>query len=316
MKVAIIGVGAVGRAAATALLQRGAGVELVLVDRRRELAESVALDLSHGRPVSPWGLVMAGTYDDVMSARVVVIAAGINEKAGGATDRDDPGGRLGLLDANVPIIMDIMEQVERVAPDAVILVVTNPPDPLADIVRELAGHDRVMSSGTFLDSVRFRTQLGLEIGVSPRDISANVLGEHGTSAVLHWSAASVGGVPLVEALACAGKKLDEVRPRVEFAVRGANLDIIAGLDASQYGIGVVIARITEAVLRDERIVAPIGFWQREKLTYSLPGIIGTNGVHAVLEPRLDRSEQAAMEESIEALKLATERAKTAQRRGR
>lgn len=170
-----------------------------------------------------------------------------------------------------------------------------------------------MSSGTFLDSVRFRTHLGQEIGVSPRDISANVLGEHGTSAVLHWSAVSVGGVPLAEALECAGKKLDEVRPRVEQAVRGANLDIIAGLDASQYGVGAVIARITEAVLRDEKIVAPIGFQQKDKLTYSLPGIIGAKGVQAVLEPRLDRSEQAAMQASIEALKLAAERAKAAQR---
>lgn len=139
MKVAIIGVGAVGRAAASALLQRGTGTELVLIDRRRELAGSVALDLSHARPVSPWGLVMAGSYDDLKDSRVVAICAGTNEKAGGAADKDDPEGRLGLIDANVPVIKDIMEEIVRAAPDAVILVVTNPPDPLADIVRELAG---------------------------------------------------------------------------------------------------------------------------------------------------------------------------------
>ncbi len=120
MKVAIIGVGAVGRAAASALPQRGAGIELVLVDRRRELAESVALDLDHARPVSPWGLVMAGSYDDVRNSSIVVICAGTNEKAGGATDKYDPVGRLGLLDANVPVVEHIMEQIVRVAPDAVI----------------------------------------------------------------------------------------------------------------------------------------------------------------------------------------------------
>lgn len=170
-----------------------------------------------------------------------------------------------------------------------------------------------MSTGTFLDSVRFRTLLGQEIGISPRDISANVLGEHGTSAVLHWSPVSIGGVPLAEALECMGKNLSDMRPRVEEAVRAENLDIIAGLDASQYGIGAVIARITEAVLRDERIVASIRVRQKEKLTYLLPCVIGANGIHAVLEPHLERSERAALQKSVEELKMAAERAKAARR---
>lgn len=314
MKVAIIGVGAVGRATASALLQRGAGLDLVLVDRLDDLARSVALDLDHARPVSAGCVVRAGTYDDVKGGHLVIIAAGTNEKAGGATDRDDPEGRLKLLDANVPVIEDIIDEVLRVAPDAVILVVTNPPDPLADIARELAGHDRVMSSGTFLDSVRFRTHLGHEIGITPRDVSANVLGEHGTSSVLHWSAVTVAGVPLAEALERTGKTLDQARPHVEQAVRAANLDIIDGLGASQYGIGAVVARLTEAVLHDERMVAPVGSWQeRAGLTFSLPSVIGARGVEAVLEPRLDEPERAALERSIEALRAAAERAQTARR---
>jgi L-lactate dehydrogenase len=170
-----------------------------------------------------------------------------------------------------------------------------------------------MNSGTFLDSVRFRTQLGQELGVSPQDVSANVLGEHGTSAVLHWSAVTVGGVPLAEALNYAGKTLDQVRPRVEQAVREANLNIIDGLEASQYGIGAVIARLTEAVLRDERMVAPVGSWQKEKLTFSLPSIIGANGVEAVLQPQLDPSEHTALQESIRALRTAVEQARAAHR---
>lgn len=211
----------------------------------------------------------------------------------------------------MPVIDDIMGEVVQVAPDAVILVVTNPPDPLADIVRELARHDRVMSSGTFPDSVRLRSHLGREIGVNPHDISANVLGEHGTSAVLHWSAVTVGGVPL--GLECAGKTLKQVQPRVEQAVRAANLDVISGLDASQYGIGAVIARLTEAVLRDEKMVAPVGSRQKEKLTFSLPSVIGAEGVEAVFTPALKKAERIALEESIEALRTAAERAKTARR---
>jgi L-lactate dehydrogenase len=138
-------------------------------------------------------------------------------------------------------------------------------------------------------------------------VSANVLGEHGTSAVLHWSAVTVGGVPLAEAFECRGKSLVQVQPRIEEAVRTANLDIIDGLDASQYGIGAVVARLTEAVLRNERIVAPVGSWhEREGLTFSLPSVIGANGVEVVLPPRLDEPERAALRESLEALRLAAE----------
>lgn len=313
-RVGIVGVGAVGRAAASALLQRAVGVELVLVDQRHDLARSVAIDLDHALAVSPAGRVRAGTYGDLVGSHLVVIAAGTNEKDGGATDRDDPEGRLRLLDANVPVIEAVMDDAGQAARDAVILVVTNPPDPLADLARERAGHGRVMSSGTFLDSARFRTYVGHELGVRPADVVANVLGEHGTTAVLHWSAVAVGGVPLTEALGRVGKSLDDVRPRVEAAVKGANLDIIDGLGASQYGIGAIIARLTEAVLRDERLVAPVGSWQeREGLTFSLPSVVGANGVEAVFAPRLEDGERAALDESIEALRVAGERSKAARR---
>lgn len=126
-----------------------------------------------------------------------------------------------------------------------------------------------------------------------------------------WSAVTVGGVPL--GLECAGKTLKQVQPRVEQAVRAANLDVISGLDASQYGIGAVIARLTEAVLRDEKMVAPVGSRQKEKLTFSLPSVIGAEGVEAVFTPALKKAERIALEESIEALRTAAERAKTARR---
>ena len=120
-----------------------------------------------------------------------------------------------------------------------------------------------MSSGTLLDSLRFRTHLAEALGVDPRSVQANVLGEHGTSAVEHWSAVEVGGVPLAAVLERVGKRIEQVRPRVEDAVRGANLNIIQGIGASQYGIGAVTARLVEAVLRDERVVVPVGSYRPE-----------------------------------------------------
>ena len=239
MKAGIVGMGTVGRAAAAAMLQRGSCRELVLVNRRREVAEAVALDLRYGVPVGPAVTVRAGDYDDLRGAGVVVIAAGVNEKSGGATDRNDPEGRLKLIDANVPVMRAVVPPAVAAAPDAVLLLVPDPPDPLADLARQLAGHDRVVSSGTLLDSLRFRTHLAEALGVDPRSVQANVLGEHGTSAVEHWSAVEVGGVPLAAVLERVGKRIEQVRPRVEDAVRGANLNIIQGIGASQYGIGAV-----------------------------------------------------------------------------
>lgn len=122
---------------------------------------------------------------------MVVITAGINEKTGGATNRSDPAGCLKLLNANATVYRDIVPKIIAAAPGAIILAVTDPPDPLADLARRLASHDRVLSSGTYLDSLRFRFHLARRLGVSPRSIDAYVLGEHGTSEVFLWSEARV-----------------------------------------------------------------------------------------------------------------------------
>ena len=315
MKVGVVGVGAVGRAAAEAMVHRASCGELVLVNRRPEVAQAVALDLRYGLPVSAALAVRAGGYEDLSGARLVVVAAGTNERDGGATDRNDPEGRLRLIDANVPVLEAVVPPIVAAAPEAVLLVVSNPPDPLADLARELAGHGRVMSGGTFLDSLRFRTHLAEALGVSPRAVRADVLGEHGTSAVLHWSGAGVGGVPLGAALARVGGRLDEVRPRVEEAVRGANLNIIAGLGASQYGIGAVVARLAETVLRDERIVAPVGsFHPAHGVTFSLPSVIGAAGVATVFEPDLDEGEREALGRSVAVLGRTAERVRKSRSR--
>ena len=152
MKIAVIGAGAVGTACAFAVVMRGCASELVLLDRDRKRARGVVTDLQYGAALSPAVTLIEGDYSDLTGADLVMITAGVNERAGGATDRSDPSGRLRLLDANAAVCREVVPRLVKVAPEAIILVVTDPPDPLADLARQLAGHDRVLSTGTYLDS--------------------------------------------------------------------------------------------------------------------------------------------------------------------
>src|SRR5256884_2302051 len=251
MKIGIVGAGAVGAACAMATLMRGCASELVLVNRGRDRAKGMATDMDYGAPLSSTTRVTDGDYSDLAGATLVMITAGVNEKSGGATDRSDPLGRLRLLDRNAEIYRQIVPSINAAAPDAVLLVVTDPPDLLAYLTRQLAGHERVLSTGTLLDSLRFRVHLGRRLGVASTDIEAQVLGEHGTSQIFHWSGARVGGVPIAAALDQSSRSQgDNVRTTIENEVRYANITIIEGIGASQYGIGMVCARIAEIVLRD------------------------------------------------------------------
>jgi L-lactate dehydrogenase len=308
MKAGIVGIGAVGRAAALASVQRGSANELVLVNRNSKVSEAVALDLGYGTPLSASVRIRAGDYGALRGAGIVVVAAGVNEQAGRATDRQDPAGRLRLLDQNVRVMQEVIPPLVAAAPEAVVLMATDPPDPLTDVVRALAPGAKVFSTGTLLDSLRFRVHLADPLGVDPRSVGADVFGEHGKSEVLHWSGAAIAGVPWKDVLA--QRRLDEasLKQRVDDAVRHANINIIEGIGASQYGIGIVIARLIEAVLRDEKLVVPVGVHHREHgVTFSLPSVVGAAGVESVLAPRLDAAEQEALARSIATLQDALAR---------
>jgi L-lactate dehydrogenase len=305
MKVAIIGVGAVGAATAMALALRARAREVILVDRDRARAKAVATDMHYGVPLSPLVSLADGDYDDLAGTRLAIIAAGVNEKAGGATDRNDPAGRLRLLEPNVRVFEDIVPRLVKVAPDAVILIATNPPEPLVEVTRHLAGHDRVLSTSTYLDSLRFRVHLAERLGVSPACVDAYVVGEHGTSNVFLWSSARIGGMRVRDLLVQRGIALDEFRQEVERDVRYANITIIEGLGASQYGVGMVAGRVAEAVLRDERAVFPVGAHNpRYGVALSLPSVVGNAGITEVLWPEMSNDETRALERSAETLKSA------------
>jgi L-lactate dehydrogenase len=311
MKLGVVGTGSVGCAIALAAVTRGSARQIVLVNRTRKTAEAVATDIRYGTPLGPKVDISDGDYDALSGAGVILITSGVNEKTGGATDRNDPQGRLKLLDKNVAIYRDIVPKIARAAPDAVLVAVTDPPDPLADIAREAAGHERVLSAGTFLDSLRFRVHLGHHFGVDPAQVEAQVIGDHGTSQVFLWSSARIAGVPVTALLKERNEKLDDVRAQLERDVRYANITIIEGHDASQYGIGIVSARIGEMVLRDERAAIPIGSYQRAfGVTLSLPSIVGRAGVMSVLQPELSADERKGLENSAETLRNALKRVRT------
>jgi L-lactate dehydrogenase len=303
MKIGIVGAGKVGSACALAAVVRGSARKIVIVDRTRKRAKAVATDLRYGSPLCPKTEVVDGDYDDLGDAALVMITAGINEKAGGATDRNDPEGRLRLLNTNAEIYRDVVPRIVAASPHAVILVVTDPPDPLADIARNSAGHDRILSTGTFLDSLRFRVHLAQHFEVDANQVEAQVVGEHGVSQVFLWSSARIAGVPIGALINERGEGLEKVREQVESSVRYANITIIEGNDASQFGIGIVSARIAEIVLRDERAVLPIGSYNdRFGVTLSLPSIVGRSGVVRILEPEMSPEEQQALERSAASLK--------------
>ncbi|HYY37499.1 MAG TPA: NAD(P)-binding domain-containing protein [Xanthobacteraceae bacterium] len=308
MKIGIIGTGNVGCACAMAALNRGRAREIVLVNRSRKTAEAVATDMRYGTPLGPKVDIVDGDYEDLEGAGIVLITAGVNEKTGGATDRNDPHGRLRLLDKNAEIYREIVPRIVRAEPKAVLLVVTDPPDPLADVARETCPGTAVLSTGTYLDSQRFRVHLGKHFGVDAAHVEAQVIGDHGTAQVFLWSSARIGGVPVAALLKSRGERLDELRHKLEREVRYANITIIEGHDASQYGIGIVSARIAEMVLNDERAVIPIGSYQKQfGVTLSLPSVVGRAGVIEVLEPQMSDEEREGLRKSADTLNKALER---------
>jgi L-lactate dehydrogenase len=218
MKIGVIGAGAVGSACLLSSVMRGIAREIVVVNRERQRAKAVVTDLQYGAALSSVVQLRDGEYSDLTGAALIMITAGMNEKTGGATDRSDPAGRLKLLEANVGVYKQVLPEIHKTAPEAVILVVTDPPDPLADFVRRF-GFARVLSTGTFLDSLRFRFHVARHLNVNPASVGADVLGEHGTSEVFMWSSAQVVGVRVLDSLGETDRGGGDLRGSIEQEVR-------------------------------------------------------------------------------------------------
>ena len=305
MKIGVIGSGLVGATGAYAMVMRGIGRRIVLVDLDQKRAQAEANDIVHAVPFAHPLEVVAGDYPDLAGCKVVVIAAGVSQKPGET--------RLDLLARNAAVFQQVVPNILQYAPEAVLLVATNPVDVMTHIAAHYAApfdvpSSRVIGTGCTLDTARFRTLLGRELGVDPEHVHAYVIGEHGDSEVLAWSSTTIGGIPLEKF--CRDHNFsfcEEDYAQIETRVRRAAYHIIDAKGATYYGIGSAIARIVEVIIGNQRSIMTICTPLREvegikDVTLSLPNLIGGEGLVDTFYPNLNQAEQSALRESAQLLK--------------
>ena len=281
MKIGIVGSGNVGATAAFAMVMRGVGRQIVMVDLDRKRAQAEADDILHAVPFAQPLQVRAGGYEDLAGAAVVVITAGARQKPGET--------RLQLLERNAAVFRDVVPQVLRNAPEAVLVIASNPVDVMTHLAARYAREfgvpsSRVVGTGTTLDTARFRALLSRYLGVDAHHVHAYVLGEHGDSEVVAWSEVGIGGIPLEEFCILGTQEITEdVRKQIEDEVRHAAYSIIEGKGATYYGIGAAIAQIVNVIVRDQRAILTVCTPMDEvvgvpDVTVALPNVIGGPGV--------------------------------------
>jgi L-lactate dehydrogenase len=300
MKVGIIGCGFVGSSGAFAIALVGAATELILVDLNDELAHAHAEDIQHAIPFGKPMRITAGDYSKLSGAGLVVLACGVGQKPGES--------RLELLERNVDVFKNVVPSVLEHAPDAILLIVSNPVDIMTQVVTHISGlpQRRVIGSGTILDTARFRALLAEHLGLTPRSVHAYVLGEHGDSEVLAWSSGKVGGVSLYHIAEQMARPLNhDVKAGIDDGVRRAAYRIIEGKGATYYGIGAGIARIAKAIRDDEGTVLTLsnseGF---NDVSLSLPRVLKAGGIETTIEPMLSVEEEKALHRSADILRAA------------
>ena len=307
MKVGIVGSGMVGATAAYALVMRGVGRAIVLVDQKPERAVAEADDIRHAVPFAHTMNVSAGDYRDLAGCRVVILSAGVGQKPGET--------RIQLLHRNAAVFRAVVPAVLAHAPNAVLIVATNPVDVMTHLAARFAADvgvpaGRVFGSGTTLDTARFRTLLGSHCGVDAHHVHAHVVGEHGDSEVLTWSLASIGGMPLDAFAAMRGVDLSQaVRADIDQKVRRAAYTIIAGKGATYYGIGSALARIVHAVLHDQRSILTVcspsaNIGGVNDVTISMPRLVGGSGVIETFPLPLNPEETTALTASARVIRQA------------
>jgi L-lactate dehydrogenase len=294
-KVVVVGAGDVGASFAYALMQDGLAEEIALVDVNGDLAQGQALDLAHGLPFVPPVNIHAGGPDDYADAAVIVITAGAKQRPNES--------RLDLLNRNAAIMTKIADEIVARQSQAVLLIVSNPVDVLTHVALRHSGlpRNRIMGSGTVLDSARFRYLLSRHCNVDARNVHAYILGEHGDSELAAWSMTHVAGMPISEYCSvcgkCAGWK--QVKDEIVGQVRQSAYHIIGYKGATYYAIGLAMVRIVGAILRNERSVLTVsirleGEFGLNDVCLSVPCIVGANGVEQIIEGKLSAEESEAL----------------------
>ena len=301
-KVSIVGgAGAVGATAAYALTMSEHIKELVLVDINKDKAEGEALDLNHGAAfISPMK-IKAGDYEDTKDSDIVVITAGIPQKPGQT--------RLELVGDNVKVMESMVPEIVKYSPNSILLVVSNPVDVLSYVAYKVSGFpkERVIGSGTVLDTSRFKYEIGRYFNVDPRIVDTYILGEHGDSSFPVWSKTNINSIPIAEYAELMGVEYnEEFRTKSYENVKDAAYEVINKKRATYYAIGLSIKHIVESILTDARNVLPVStlvndYYDADDLYTGIPCIVGRNGLEAALKVTLNEEEIEKFNKSSNAL---------------
>ena len=289
-KCAIIGCGFVGATTAFTLIEHGVFSELVLIDANNKKAEGEAMDLNHGIPFAKPVKVYAGNYDDLSDCSLIIIAAGANQKPGET--------RIDLVKKNTAILKSIIPEITRRNKECILLILSNPVDILTYITLKISGFpkNRVIGSGTVLDTARLKYLLAEHLGVDSRNVHAFIIGEHGDSELAVWSSANISGIDLKDFCGLCGKctSMENIY-NLYNNVRGSAYKIIDSKGATYYAIAMATLRIVECIVRDEKSVIPVstlveGEYGINDVCMGLPSIVGKNGVERILEIPLNKNE--------------------------
>ncbi|RSK27846.1 L-lactate dehydrogenase [Bacillus sp. HMF5848] len=301
-RVVLIGTGFVGSSYAFALLNQGVTEELVLIDLNQEKAEGDAMDLNHGIAFAPSPTkVWFGDYSDCENADIVVITAGANQKPGET--------RLDLVEKNTKIFKGIVDQVMSNGFNGIFLVATNPVDILSYAVWKFSGlpKERVIGSGTILDTARFRYLLGDHFNVDARNVHAYIIGEHGDTELPVWSHADIGGRPILKIVETSDKHTKEDLEDIFVNVRDAAYKIINAKGATYYGIAMGLVRVTKAILQNENSVLTVsclldGEFGHKDVYIGVPAVVNRHGIREIVELDLNDQEKQQFEHSVDVLK--------------
>ena len=301
-KAAVIGCGFVGSATAFTLMQSRLFSELVLLDVNMEKADGEAKDIAHGIPFAGQMKIYAGTYDDAADAAIIIITAGANQKPGET--------RLDLVQKNTAIYQSIIPEIVKRDFGGILLIVSNPVDILTYVALKLSGlpENRVLGSGTVLDTARLKYALGEHLGVDSRSVHSFIIGEHGDSEIAAWSSTNVSGIPLNDFCEMRGHfNHDAAMDAIAEKVKNSAYEIISKKQATYYGIAMSVKRICECIVRNERSILPVsammhGEYGIEDITLSMPAIVGIGGVETHVPIALSEEEEEKLVESAKKLK--------------
>lgn len=301
-KAVMIGCGFVGSASVFALMQSGLFSEIALIDANPEKAEGEAMDISHGIPFARQMKIYAGDYDDVKDAGIVIVTAGANQQPGET--------RLDLVNKNVGIFKKIIPEIANRGFEGILLIVANPVDILTKVATKLSGfpENRVIGSGTVLDTARLKYRLSEHLGVDSKSIHAFIVGEHGDSEIAVFSSANVSGIPLSQFCELRGH-FEHRASEQEIAekVKNSAYDIIQRKRATYFGVAMAVKRICEVIVRNEKAILPVstsmhGEYGIEDVVLSMPCVVGSDGIEVQVPVVLSEEEKGKLQESAKILK--------------